>query len=89
MKNLFSALSTYGFATRPYGMYWGYGCLMWGTEVAIAATGDDLYKVETHRWYYNEWGERVYDTHSTATVHGGQVWALLPEHVLRGRRYAA
>ena len=82
MKNLFNALAAYGFTARHYGMHYGKGSLVWGDEVAVAAIGNDLYKVEVHSWQYDEWGDRVYDTHSTATVHGGQVWALIPQRVL-------
>ena len=83
MKNLFAALIRYGFERRPYVLFWGMGSLMWGTTVAIKAIGADLYEVTTHRWFYDENGDQVEDATVQTVAHGGQVWALLPERVLR------
>lgn len=83
---MMTALMQYGFESRGCGLFWGVGSLMWGDTVAIKAAGADLYEVTVSHWRYDEWGERLADTTTTAVVHGAQVWALLPEGALRGQR---
>lgn len=89
MKNLFNALTAYGFERRPSEMFWGVGSLMWGTTVAIKAIGADLYEVVTHRWFYDQNGDQMEDSTSTVAAHANQVWGLIPERVLTGARFYA
>ena len=58
------------------GLWWGHGSLMWGDTIKVWALGADLYKVETHHWFYDSDGEPVEDTESTVTLYGAQVLEL-------------
>ena len=70
-------LSLYGFETRHNGsQWWGTGSIARGQAVVVTALGNDLYKVEHHRWFWDG-GDHEVDERSTTVLHG----AVMLQHL--------
>ena len=58
------------------GLWWGHGSLVWGDTIYVWSLGNDLYKVTTHHWFYDQYMDPVEEREETLTLHGAQVLEL-------------
>ena len=82
MKNIITALTTYGFEQKPGYLFAGLGSWLTRGETVKVSLHDEMATIRHSQWAWDQYGECEYDRTVVVSCHLSQLWENLPEWVL-------